>query len=200
MIPLIGVDIGQRRDPTAICVAERDRRRRDQRKEAHYLIRHLERLPPGTLYPEIARRVSRVAAGVRRRCDRRPPLYVNATGLGAPIVDLLKKEASDLGRTVEVYFTHGDQRTEERKPGRRQVKLGKAFLVSRLQALLQTGRLHLPRTAEAETLAEELLAFEIRVGEDANDRYGAFPVGTHDDLVTALGLSVEEGPAKARIF
>lgn len=26
---------------------------------------------------------------------------------------------------------------------------------------------------------------------DANDRYGAFAVGTHDDLVTALGLAVQ---------
>jgi hypothetical protein len=60
-------------------------------------------------------------------------------------------------------------------------------MVSRLQALLQNGRLHLPRTPEAETLTEELQNFEIRVSEDANDRYGAFKVGTHDDLVTALG-------------
>lgn len=53
------------------------------------------------------------------------------------------------------------------------------------------GRLHLPRTAEAETLAEELLDYEIRVDQDANDRYGAFRVGAHDDLVTALGLAVQ---------
>jgi hypothetical protein len=33
--------------------------------------------------------------------------------------------------------------------------------------------------------------FEIRVDEKANDRYGAFRVGTHDDLVTALGLAVQ---------
>ena len=27
--------------------------------------------------------------------------------------------------------------------------------------------------------------------ENANDRYGAFKVGTHDDLVTALGLAAQ---------
>jgi len=63
--------------------------------------------------------------------------------------------------------------------------------VSRLQALLQSGRLHLPRTAEAEALAAELLDYEIRVDEHANDKYGAFKVGSHDDLVTALGLAVQ---------
>jgi len=77
------------------------------------------------------------------------------------------------------------------------VKLGKAWLVSRLQMLLQNGRLHLPRTAEAEALARELLDYEIRVSEDANDRYGAFRVGTHDDLVTALGLAVQLDPRLA---
>lgn len=30
-----------------------------------------------------------------------------------------------------------------------------------------------------------------RVSENANDTYGAFKVGTHDDLVTALGLAVQ---------
>jgi hypothetical protein len=69
--------------------------------------------------------------------------------------------------------------------------LGKAYLVSRLQALLQCGRLHLPRTREAEVLTEELLDYEIRVDENANDKYGAFKVGVHDDLVTALGLAVQ---------
>ena len=43
----------------------------------------------------------------------------------------------------------------------------------------------------ARVLAEELLNLEIRVDENANDHYGAFRVGSHDDLVTALGLAVQ---------
>ena len=61
-------------------------------------------------------------------------------------------------------------------------------------ALLQTGRIHLPRTREAEVLAQELLDYEIRVNESSNDTYGAFRVGSHDDLVTSLGLAVQEEP------
>ena len=46
----IGVDIGQKHDPTAVCVAEAETRTdRD-----HFLIRHLERLPLGTPYPDVA--------------------------------------------------------------------------------------------------------------------------------------------------
>lgn len=63
--------------------------------------------------------------------------------------------------------------------------------MTRLLALLQTNPVHLPRTREAHILARVLQDYEIRVDENANDRYGAFRVGTHDDLVTALGLAVQ---------
>ena len=32
------------------------------------------------------------------------------------------------------------------------------------------------------------------VEEDANDSYGAFRVGSHDELVTALGLAIQCEP------
>jgi hypothetical protein len=41
---------------------------------------------------------------------------------------------------------------------------------------------------------------EIKRDDNANDRYGAFKVGTHDDTVTALGLAVVEGPQRVEIF
>ena len=76
--------------------------------------------------------------------------------------------------------------------------MGKAHLVSRLQVVLQSGSLRLPETPEARHLAEELFDYEIRVDENANDRYGAFRVGAHDDLVTALGLAVLGDPPGRR--
>ena len=188
---LMGVDIGQKRDPTAICVAQPEERRAGTATVRHFVVRHLERLPLGTPYPEVARRVGKIATGVWGRTGESPKLYVDATGVGTPIVDLLREQAPSGQPIVAVYFTHGDRRTEDRAEGYRQVKLGKAFLVSRLQALLQCQRVHLPRTSEASALARELLDYEIRVDENANDRYGAFRVGTHDDLVTALGLAVQ---------
>ncbi len=216
---LIGVDIGQKRDPTAICVAVTERRKVAGRTEVHFLVRHLERLSLGTPYPDVARRVGEVSDGARRRTRQSPMLYLDATGVGKPVVDILREGVPAVRAIVAVYFTHGDRRTvspcfhppsfDERSSDNGpehaprqylgptaaskepQVSLGKAFLVSRLQALLQTGRLHLPRSREAEALRQELLDYEIRVDADANDRYGAFRVGTHDDLVTALGLAVQ---------
>jgi hypothetical protein len=186
----IGVDIGQNRDPTAICVSEADRRTIEGREEKHDVVRHLERLPLHTRYPEVARRLAAVIGGLRERADWPPELYVDATGLGQPVIDLLKEPLQNV-EPVPVYFTHGDQRTEKIEEGRRSVKLGKAWLTSHLQTLLQSRRLHLPRTREAEELIKELLEFEIHIDESANEKYGAFRVGTHDDLVTALGLATQ---------
>lgn len=195
-IPLIGIDIGQKHDPTAICVAELVYRKPDDpertRREAHFMVRHLERLPLRTPYPEIARRLGEICQRVAEQSGGRPDIYVDATGVGTPVVDILKSSSRDMRFVWAVYFTHGDQRLEKREE--RKVSLGKAFLVSRVQALLQCRQLHLPNTAEARALAQELLDYEIRVDENANDRYGAFRVGTHDDLVTALGLAVQKEP------
>jgi hypothetical protein len=206
---VVGVDVGQRVDPTAIAVVQLDERPADERTDVHHLVRHLERLPLGTPYPRVVARVAEVVRGVRVQVRRRPipeggsaiardhaalwrddgtdatlTLYVDATGVGQPIVDLLVEAGL---RPKAVYFTHGDRRTLEG----REVRLGKAWLVSRLQALLQTDRIHLPETREARQLAKELLDYEIKVDQNANDTYGAFKVGSHDDLVTALGLAAQ---------
>ena len=185
------VDIGQKRDPTAICAVETEVRQIDRRTETHFLVRYIGRLPLMTPYPDVARRVGEVANGVRARVGTSPLVYVDATGVGQPIVDILREGAPAVRSIVAVYFTYGDRRTEDRNYRSPQVNLGKAYLVSRLQTLLQTDRIHLPRNPETEALAKELLDYEIRVDQNANDRYGAFRVGTHDDLVTALGLAVQ---------
>ncbi len=156
----------------------------------HYPVRYLERLPLGTPYPEVAKRLAQVVLGARAKTTERPDVFVDATGVGQPVVDLLRVEAPQ-AHVIAVYFTHGDRRKTEQGGV---VKLGKAWLVSRLQMLLQNGRLHLPRTAEAEILAQELLDYQIRVDEKANERYGDFKVGSHDDLVTAMGLAVQAEP------
>jgi len=187
------VDIGQKADPSAIVVVETEERPRPddpKRTEVHFLVRHLERLPLGTPYPEVVDRIEAIALGAKERKGGRSPFaFVDATGVGTPVVDMIR-DRRGLWDVWACYFNHGDRRSEDG----RDVRIGKAYLVSRLQALLQTRRIHLPKTREAQALARELLDYEIRVSEDANERYGAFKVGSHDDLVTALGLAVQKDP------
>lgn len=226
---LIGVDVGQKRDPTAICVAELEWRAGSTAgRDDHYVIRYLARLPLGTPYPEVADEVVRIRNGIMTELAKQPrpsdarvaagslegavvlngdgsvkpylppshptiTLYVDATGVGQPVVDLLEaKKAAPIG----CWFVHGERRTKQG----REVRLGKAWMVSRLQVLAQSGRIHLPKTAEAEATRRELLEYEIRVSEDAHDTYGAFRTGKHDDLVTALGLATQAPPAAVYVY
>ncbi len=83
--------------------------------------------------------------------------------------------------------------------GRREIRVGKTHLVSRLQVLLEQRLIALPETAEGRQLAQELQDFEIRVNENANLISGAFRTGAHDDLVVALGLSCLDDPRKQQV-
>jgi hypothetical protein len=185
------VDIGQRRDPTAIVVTEAGPQA--DGRGIVFVGRHLEALPLGTPYPDVAARIVEVVTGAAERGEVRG-VFLDATGVGQPVVDIVEAAARDCWSMRPVYFTHGDRLTGDVNAG--PLTVGKAYLVSRLQVLLQDKRLRLPSTwTEAPALIAELLDYEIRVSEDANDRYGAFKVGAHDDLVTALGLAVLMDPS-----
>ena len=187
--PMIGVDLGKQRDPTALAVVEIERRE----GVVHYVVRFVERLPLGTAYPHVVRRLATVCRQVAQRSGQRPEVFVDGTGVGTPVVDLLDAARLDASRVWSVIFTGGDRRRED--AARRRITVGKAFLVRRLQALLRDRRVHLPGCAEARALAAELQVYEIRVDVDAKARYGAFRSGTHDDLVTALALAVQREPS-----
>jgi hypothetical protein len=193
MGPVIGVAPRTRREPSGVCVVETENRRGEKgQKVEHFVVRYLESLPAGTSFPAIADRCAEVAKAVEKRTGSESEIYIDATGFGAELVDEVKRRG-EYRRVYTVYFTHGDRRLEERG----EVRLGKAWLVTRVQLLLQTHRLHLPKSQEAERLAQELIEYEVKVAPDANDRYGAFRVGTHDELVTALGLAVQAPPTGA---
>lgn len=204
----VGCDIGKMSDPSAIVATEEVRRERI----AHFLVRHIERLPLGTSYPGVADRVAEVMAGLRaideqRRWDAPPreaparrgrwggaympgpgagfgiELIVDGTGVGLPVVDLLREKG--LRPTVAI-FTGSERLTVHPDDA---ITIGKAWMVARLQTLLQAGRLHLPDTAEAAILARELQDYRIDISNSGHASFNARS-GQHDDLVVALGLSV----------
>lgn len=193
---LIGVDVGQRTEPPAICVTEIEHRLGLHGTECHDLVGYLERLPEGTSYPVLADRAAQMAAGVAERTAATAYLYLDATGLGEPVVALFSSRVRS-AHVKAVYFTHGDRRE---RISAKEIRLGKAHLVTTLQTLLQLKHLHLPKNAEGRALGADLRNFQIQVAEDANDRYGAFSVGPRDELVTALGLASQPEPLRLQVF
>src|SRR5947209_6803341 len=113
----VGLDLGQKQDYTAIAVLERavtptgeiDSVTYERKRATHYGLRHLERVKLGTSYPAIVERVKHVVEGrdVVGRCT----LVVDATGVGAPVMDLLGA-ARLTCRTVPVVITGGDRATQ----------------------------------------------------------------------------------------
>ena len=175
---LVGLDLGKAQDPTAVAVVEY--RVEGDDKPTFYHVRHLEQLPLGTTYPDIGRRV--------RGLMGRPPLKDNAylvadaTGVGAPVIDLLYE--CDL-YPIPVTITGGDEATRDKGHHR----VPKRDLVSAVQVLLQTRRLKVAEALpEGRTLERELRAFEVKVTATAHDTYNA-RVGAHDDLVLAVALA-----------
>jgi hypothetical protein len=197
----IGLDLGQKADHTAVAVVQAEL----CGSEWHHSVRFLQRLPLGTPYPEVARRIRQITDNsiisfrkemlekYQQIIEAYPHLYVDATGLGSPFIDLLKSIRPKVRKIHPCYFTYGDRRSISPDG---EIKIGKAWMVSRLQVLLQSNRIHFPLIPEAEVLAKELQDYEIRISENANEKYGAFKVGSHDDLVTALGLATMDDDFK----
>jgi hypothetical protein len=106
-ITLIGVDLGQARDYTAISVIERGPvktgkkireeywdvafetygTREVEETGLEYRVRHLERPPLGTPYPDVVERIVELV----KKIGGEPVLCVDATGVGRPVTDMLWK-------------------------------------------------------------------------------------------------------------
>src|SRR5262245_47346530 len=78
----LGLDLGQAHETTALAVLERS-----DVPARSYAVRHLERWPPGTSYPNIVEQVARLVAIL----PAEPVLAVDVTAVGHPVVDLIRK-------------------------------------------------------------------------------------------------------------
>ena len=170
---IVGLDLGQAQDFTALAVVEC--------VGEDYHVRHLERLRLGTPYPAIVEHVFGLLA--REPLRGNSALVVDATGVGAPVVDLLRKAGL---RPIAVSITSGDKVTHEANTWR----VPKRDLLAALQVLLQSGKVKGAESLpEARTLVQELLAFKVKITDAAHDTYGVWREGQHDDLVLAAALA-----------
>jgi hypothetical protein len=170
---VVGVDLGQTADYTAITILE-------ERERNSYDVRYLERLR-NTPYPSIVRRLDHLV----KRLPEKPSMAVDATGVGRPVIDMIKD--AHLPATVyPITLTGGDAVTRDGM----ERHVPKRDVASIIAVLLQTGRLRIARgLKESETLLRELLNFRVKISLSGHDIYEAWREQEHDDLVLAVGLA-----------
>ena len=83
---ILGLDLGQSSDYSALSVVEEDRATGARQSDAHFALRHIDRTR-NQPYPAIIRGVADL---IERRKLRSAHLVVDATGVGAPVVDYLR--------------------------------------------------------------------------------------------------------------
>jgi len=151
-------------------------------------LRHLERMR-GKPYPDI---VTRVAEMVQQPpfTDCGYALVVDATGVGAPVVDLFRQAEIPV---MAIMIHGGDAVTPI--PGEFYGQLGgyrvpKRDLVAALQSVLQAGRLVIAEGLElAPEFRKESQNFKVRIDpKTAHDSYSHWREGQHDDLVLATAM------------
>ena len=187
---VVGLDLGQAADYTALAVAERRMvptgeftRRGRPLTEAHYAVRHLQRFPLGTSYPTIVEEVARMVAAPELQPE--PVLIVDATGVGAPVLDLLDGRIRSTV-VVGVTITGGMDVSYEGS----HYRVPKRDLVSAVNVLLQSKRLRFAGgLPEAAILRQELQQFRVRITATAHDTFGVWGEGALDDLVLAVALA-----------
>lgn len=180
----VGLDLGQSQDFSAIAVMEMHGLTKDTYK---FNCRHLQRWKLRTPYPAIvADTVRMMNSRELQQGKMRPVLAVDATGVGAPVIDLFKRERMN-ARLEPIQITGGSEVTKENGTNR----VPKRDLVSTVQVYLQNQRLKIAsELPEAETLIRELQNFQVKINDNAHDTYGAWREGTHDDLVLAAALAL----------
>jgi hypothetical protein len=159
---------------------ERDPATLAPRREVRHFVRMLRRAPLMTPYPDVVELVRKVVNAPALR--GRTTLVVDATGVGGPVVDLLRR--ARLGcMLMPVMITGGSGESSDGSVWH----VPKRDLIVGLQVAFQKRWLEVASgLAEAAAFREELLGMRMRVSSDGFERYGG---RGHDDLVLAAALA-----------
>src|SRR5262245_39897218 len=197
---VVGLDLGQSIDPTAIAVLEKKTGVIDrgsdadrhcgltghlQKPASRIEVRYLKRLPLGLSYPTIIEHVIELMARAPLSGGetRRPAeLVIDETGVGRPVCDIFVQSGL---KPIRVHTVPGNEVTPQRN---NRWHVAKSILISNLDALLNTGELKFAaELIEADAMKAELQDFRRTLSETGKPTYSA-RTGKHDDLVVAVAI------------
>jgi hypothetical protein len=216
---VVGCDLGQSADPTAICVIAHSKGVIDHDGHAYarhirgyketdaerFDVRHLERLPLGLPYPSVVEHVRDLLCRpplcgtyslAGKEITRPAHLVIDETGVGKAVGDIF--EAAGMNPT-RVSITAGSEVTQA---GRDRWHVSKSVLISQVDALLHVGELRFAaELTEAGAMRDELLDFRRHLPATGRATFAA-RTGRHDDLVLAVAIAcwwLKKPPIMARI-
>lgn len=177
----IGLDLGQAQDFTALSVIERSG---ESIEDYKFNCLHLQRWTLRTTYPAIVAETIKLL-GSAQLASHPKTLAIDNTGVGAPVVDLFRRES--IGAKLKpIQIVGGSNISTEGDVTR----VPKRDLVSSVQVNLQNRRLKIAAGLPAAAhLSQELSNFRLTITESANDTYGGRS-GTNDDLVLSIALAL----------
>lgn len=192
---IVGLDLGERVDYTALVAVERRQRARnpitDEQEPASYAVERMRRwrdVPATTIRDEL---VGRLPAWGMTSADA---LVIDWTGAGVPVLAMYR-EARLPVTLAGIYITSGAGST--RVDGGFHV--AKRDLVAALMVVLEQRRLEIPDDLpEARVLKAELGNFRVKTTRAGNETFSAWRESDHDDLVLAAGLAVWYGEQPVR--
>ncbi len=194
---IVGLDLGQAADYSALCVVERSEVIDPidaKRKLGSYGVRHLHRWKLGTSYVQI---VADVAEWGARAPLPKSPLCVDATGVGRAVTDQFRAAKLPL-KLVPITITAGHNATAEPGGG---WNVPKKDLVAAMQTLVQSRRFHIaPALPDASILGRELQMFRVKVTPAGNETFEALREREHDDLVLSVAMACWFGERPAKRF
>ena len=187
---VIGVDLGQSKDYTAISVLEQWQKfwpapfQGKKEGDPFYYVPFLERVALGTSYPDIIKRVQQVFGKVAETNNSEPVLVLDATGVGKPIYDEFKESGF---RPMGIMIHGGDSLTRDGNL----FHVPKRSLAGVLQILYQQGRIKVSaKLPTAKILNKELLNFKVKINlQTGHDSYEAWRENVHDDLVLSVACA-----------
>ena len=191
---ILGLDLGKRRDYTALCAVERWQEYRPSPWEKHeagpsiYHLTYLERFPLDTDYPVQLEGVKRIYENAVERYHVKPEIIIDATGPGVPMLDYFKKE---IPWALGCCITAGNQVSREKGV----FFVPKQHLAATLEIIFQNRRIKISRDIPGgNILKKEMMNFRYKTNpETGHTSFEAWREKDHDDCVLAVAIALWYG-------